>query len=98
MAGWVGVDHEGGTRLLYGIGEANRTEFNRPSSRCVQIRDGKVQVQLLGRAIGPPRRGIRRRMLECQLERRPIGLHLTPFWIAGIQLPVQELRVKGRES
>ena len=98
VAGWVGVDGEDGTRLLYRIGEADRTKFNRPKSCCVEIRDGQVEVQLLGRAIWPPRSGIRRRTLECQLERRPIGLHLTPFWITDIQLPIQEVRVEGRKS
>jgi hypothetical protein len=96
VADWIGVDDKGGTRLLYLIGEYDRTKFDRPKTRCMEVRDRQVQMKLLGRAIWPLRRGIRRRTLECQLERRPIGVHLTPLWIADIQLPIQEVRVKRR--
>jgi hypothetical protein len=98
VTGGIGVHDEGGTRLLYRIGQDDRSKFDRPKTRCLEVGDGQVEVKLLGRAIWPLRRCIRPRTLECQLERRPIRAYLAPLWITDIHLPIQEVRVEGCKS
>jgi hypothetical protein len=98
VAGWVGVDDEDGTRLLYRIGEDDRTKFDRPKSRGVEVRNGQVEMKLLRRAIWPLGRGILRCTLEGQLERGSIGVLLTPLRITDIQPAIQKVCVKVRKS
>jgi len=98
VASWVGVDDEGGTRLLYLIGEDDRTKFDCPKARSVEIRNGQVEMKLLRRAIWPLWRGVLRWTLEGQLERGPIGVYLTPLRITDIHLSIQEMCVEVRKS
>ena len=98
VASWVGVDDESGSRLLYRLGEHDRTKFDRPKTRSVEVRNGEVEMKLLRRAIWPLWRGILRCTLEGQLERGPIGMHLTPLRITDIQLAIQEVCVKVRKG
>lgn len=98
MASRVGVDDEGGTRLLYRIGEDDRTKFDRPKARSVEVRNGQVEMKLLRRAIWPLWRGVLRCTLEGQLERGTVGVHLTPLRITDIQLTIQEMCVEVRKG
>lgn len=98
MAGRIGIDDEGGTRLLYRIGQDNRTKFDRQKTRCVEVRDCQVKMKLLRVAVWPLRTGVGRCALERQLESRPIGVHLTPLRITDIQLTIQKVCVKPRKT
>lgn len=98
MAGWIGVHDEDAARLLHRAGEDDRAEFARPETSCTKVRHGQVEMKLLRRAIWPFRWGIRRRTLEGQLARRIPDVHLTPLRVTAVQLPMQQVRVKGRQS
>jgi hypothetical protein len=98
VARWVGVDAEGGTRLLYRIGEDDRAKFDCRKTRFVEVGNGQVEMKLLRRAIWPLWRGIWRCTLEGQLEPWPLGVHLTPLRITDVQLAIQKMCIKVRKS
>ncbi len=98
MAGWIGVNNVDAARLLHRVGEDNCTKFGSPETSRAEVRNGQVEMKLLGRTIWPFWRGIRGCTLEGQLERRITGVHLTPLRITDVQLPIQKVCVKGRKS
>lgn len=98
MAGRIGVDNVGAARFLHRAGEDDCTKFDGPATGCNEVRNRQVEMKLLRRTVWPFGRGIWRCSLEGQLERRVIGVHLTPPRITGIQLPVQQRCIKRGKS
>lgn len=98
MAGWIGVNYPDGARLFNWAAEHDRPKLASPETSGTKVGNGQVEMELLRRTTWPFRRGIRRCKLEGQLERLISNLHLAPFGITDIQLPIQKIGVKGREG
>lgn len=98
MAGWIGVNYPDAVRLFDRAGEHDRTKLASPETRGTEVGNGQVEMKLLRRTTWPFWRAVWPCKLEGQLERCISDVHLTPFRITDIQLPIQQICVKGRES
>jgi hypothetical protein len=98
MAGRVGVHYPDAAWLLDRSAEYDCTKFGCPETSRAEVRNGQVEMNLLGRATWPSRRGVRRCQLEGQLERRISDVDLAPVGIRDIQLRTQKSRVEGRKG
>ena len=97
MTGWIGVDDPARARFLHPAAERDRTKRGRSFAGCLQVRNGQIEMELLGRSVRPNRRGVGRRQLKGQLQSRAAESHLTPLGIVEVGLAVEKIRVEGRQ-